>query len=112
MTRWDRPRGINPIVARAPPPSTVSFRSTGSTIARYHQMADPSSRRKGTAGEIEMLQSRSTGMAPRYRRLALGIALCALAASCDDDYGRGGCYGCGNVTPVETSAGVVSADFN
>jgi VCBS repeat protein len=60
-----------------------------------------------------MLQARSTEMALRYRRLALGIALSALVASCDDDYGRGGCYGgCGNVTPVETSAGVVSADFN
>jgi len=59
-----------------------------------------------------MLQSNSTDMAPRYRRLALGLALSALVASCDDDYGRGGCYSCVYVTPVETSAGVVSADFN
>src|SRR5277367_2417288 len=38
------------------------------------------------------------------------IALCAVLASCDDDYR--GCYGCGNVTPTEFSNGVVSADFN
>jgi hypothetical protein len=60
-----------------------------------------------------MLQSSSAEMAPRYRQIALGIALCALLASCDDDYGRGGCYSsCGNFTPYEISAGVVSADFN
>jgi hypothetical protein len=59
-----------------------------------------------------MLLSRSTESAPRYRRLALGIALSVLVASCDDDYGRGGCHSCGYVAPVETSAGVVSADFN
>ena len=60
-----------------------------------------------------MLQSSSAEMAPRYRQITLGIALCALLASCDDDYGRGGCYSsCGNVTPYELSAGVVSADFN
>ena len=59
-----------------------------------------------------MLQSNSIEMAPRYRRLALGIALSALVASCDDDYGRGGCHSCGYVTPVEISTGVVSADFN
>jgi hypothetical protein len=36
--------------------------------------------------------------------------LCVALASCDDN---NGCYGwCGNVTPTETSAGVVSADFN
>ena len=59
-----------------------------------------------------MLQSSSTEMAPRYRRIALGIALSALLASCDDGYGGGGCYSCGNVTPYEASAAVVSADFN
>ncbi len=61
-----------------------------------------------------MLQSNSSEMAPRYRRLALGLALSALAASCDDDYGRGSCHSCGYgyVAPVETSAGVVSTDFN
>jgi len=60
-----------------------------------------------------MLQSRSTEWAPRYQRLALGIALSTLLASCDDGYGDGGCYSCGYViTPVEVSAGVVSADFN
>jgi len=59
-----------------------------------------------------MLQSNSIEMAPRYRRLALAIALSALVVSCDDDYGRGGCYSCGYVTPVEISTGVVSADFN
>lgn len=61
-----------------------------------------------------MLQSRSTESAPRYRRLALGIALSALLASCDDGYGDGGCHSCGYgyVAPVELSAGVVSADFN
>jgi hypothetical protein len=38
------------------------------------------------------------------------VVLCAALASCDDhDHD---CFGCGNVTPVETSAGVVSADFN
>jgi hypothetical protein len=42
-------------------------------------------------------------------RLSLAI-VCALLASCDDhDHG---CFGCGNVTPTEFSAGVVSADFN
>jgi hypothetical protein len=42
-------------------------------------------------------------------RLPLAI-VCALLASCDDhDHG---CFGCGNVTPTEFSAGVVSADFN
>jgi hypothetical protein len=60
-----------------------------------------------------MLQSRFTEWARRYRRLALGIALSTLLASCDDGYGDGGCYSCGYVTPpVEVSAGVVSADFN
>jgi len=39
------------------------------------------------------------------------ISLCAVLASCDDGY-RGGCYGCGNLTPTEFSNGVVSADFN
>src|SRR5882672_8857914 len=58
-----------------------------------------------------MLQSSSIEMAPRYRRLALGIALSALVASCDDDW-RGGCHNCVHVTPVEISTGVVSADFN
>jgi len=58
-----------------------------------------------------MLQSSSIEMAPRYRRLALGIALSALVASCDDDW-RGGCDNCVHVTPVEISTGVVSADFN
>src|SRR5216683_6649917 len=74
-------------------------------------MADPSSRpQEPTAGEKRMLQTNSTQMAPRYRRLALGIALSALLASCDD-YGNGGCYSC-NATPFEISTGVVSADFN
>jgi hypothetical protein len=42
-------------------------------------------------------------------RLPLAI-VCVLLASCDDhDHG---CFGCGNVTPTEFSAGVVSADFN
>jgi len=63
-----------------------------------------------------MLQSNATELAPRYRRLArrlaLGIALSGLLASCDDDYGGRGCSSCGTVTPFETSAGVVSADFN
>jgi hypothetical protein len=59
-----------------------------------------------------MLHSRFIESAPRYRRLALGIALSALLASCDDGYGDGGCHSCGYVTPVEVSAGVVSADFN
>jgi trimeric autotransporter adhesin len=58
-----------------------------------------------------MSQSRSTEMA-RRSRFALGIALSALLASCDDGYGGGGCYSCGHVTPQEFSAGVVSADFN
>jgi hypothetical protein len=48
----------------------------------------------------------------RRSRLALGIAFSALLASCDDGYGRGGCYSCGHVTPQEFSVGVVSADFN
>jgi hypothetical protein len=60
-----------------------------------------------------MLQSSSAEMAPRYRQIALGIALCALLASCDDDYGRGGCYSsCGSFTPYEVYAGFVSAYFN
>jgi len=63
-----------------------------------------------------MLQSNATELAPGYRRLArrlaLGIALSGLLASCDDDYGGRGCSSCGTVTPFETSAGVVSADFN
>src|SRR5260370_41396642 len=76
-----------------------------------------------TAGEKRMLQSSATGtavrypklaaryskLACRYPRLALGIALSALLASCDDGYG-GNC--CVNGTPVGISAGVVSADFN
>jgi hypothetical protein len=61
---------------------------------------------------MSMLQSNSIEMAPRYRRLALGIALSVLVTSCDDDYRRGGCHSCGHVTPVEISTGVVSADFN
>jgi hypothetical protein len=45
-------------------------------------------------------------------RLAYGIALCALLASCDDHHGyREICYSCG-ITPTEISRGVVSADFN
>jgi hypothetical protein len=63
-----------------------------------------------------MLQSGSTEMTARYRRIAvgiaLGIALSALLASCDDSYDGGVCYSCGNITPYEVSAGVVSADFN
>ena len=43
--------------------------------------------------------------------LAIAIALSALLASCDDDYGdRGICYSCG-VTPTEISNGLVAADF-
>src|SRR5260370_6115323 len=76
-----------------------------------------------TAGEKRMLQSSATGtavrypklaaryskLACRYPRLALGIALSALLASCDDGYGGG----CGvKVTPVEIPTGVVSGDFN
>jgi hypothetical protein len=51
---------------------------------------------------------------PRNRLLVLGIALCALLASCGDGYGhRDLCYSCGaNVTPTEVLQGVVSADFN
>src|SRR2546429_634141 len=74
-----------------------------------------------------MLQSMSTIMAlgarviaaglrrpaTRHRRVALGIALCALLASCDDGYDHVGiCYSCDNITPQEISKGVVSADFN
>jgi hypothetical protein len=56
--------------------------------------------------------TRRRGPAPHHRRLALGIALCALLASCDDGYDNGGyCHSC-NVTPQEISKGVVSADFN
>src|SRR5260370_28406802 len=70
-------------------------------------------RRIQTAGETSMLQSSSTETVPRYRRIALGMALSALLASCDDGYGGGGCYSsCGNFTPYEVSAGIVSADFN
>jgi hypothetical protein len=48
----------------------------------------------------------------RNRRLVLGIALCAVLASCDRGYGdRNVCYNCG-FTPTEISKGVVSADFN
>jgi hypothetical protein len=36
--------------------------------------------------------------------------LCALLASCSDY--NNGCYGCGNVTPTELSAGVVADNFN
>jgi hypothetical protein len=43
--------------------------------------------------------------------LALGIALSALLASCHDDNGTGR-NSCGNATPVESSRGVVAADFN
>jgi hypothetical protein len=43
-------------------------------------------------------------------RLSLSLA-CALLASCDD-HDHGCFFGCGNVTPSESSAGVVSADFN
>jgi len=53
-----------------------------------------------------MLQTKSAKLALG----SLGIALSALLTSCDD-YGDGGCYSC-NVTPVEISSGVVSADFN
>jgi FG-GAP-like repeat/FG-GAP repeat len=42
-------------------------------------------------------------------RLPFAI-VCALLVSCDD-HDRG-CFGCGNLTPSEFSAGVVSADFN
>lgn len=64
-----------------------------------------------------MFQTISTQEARRSRtlrngRLAFGIALTAVLASCDDGYGDGGCHGCVNVTPQEFSAGVVSADFN
>jgi hypothetical protein len=47
----------------------------------------------------------------RETSLRLPVAIvCALLASCDDHDHR--CFGCGNVTPTEFSAGVVSADFN
>jgi hypothetical protein len=55
-----------------------------------------------------MLQSRSAKMALG----SIGIVLSALLASCDDHDGGRGCFPCGHVTPQETSAGVVSADFN
>jgi hypothetical protein len=42
-------------------------------------------------------------------RVALVVA-CAALASCDDDFH--GCFNCAHITPVESSAGVVSADFN
>ncbi len=67
-----------------------------------------------------MLQSTHTEMAlpppaagasRRPILIAIGIALTALLASCNDDYGdRGICYSCG-VTPTEISKGVVAADF-
>src|SRR5579859_609612 len=44
-------------------------------------------------------------------KLTLAIPLCALLASCYDDYG-GACCVNANVTPVEVSTGLVSADFN
>jgi len=43
--------------------------------------------------------------------LALGIALSALLASCDNGYDAPICYSC-NVAPTEYSKGVVAADFN
>jgi hypothetical protein len=48
---------------------------------------------------------------PHLQSLRMPLALaCALLASCDDH--RHGCFDCGNITPSEFSAGVVSADFN
>src|ERR1700736_4106426 len=68
----------------------AEIRSTGVRIARYSQMADPPCRpQRHCWGDI-MLQSSSAEMAPRYRRIALGIVLSALLASCDDGYGGGG----------------------
>jgi FG-GAP-like repeat len=46
-----------------------------------------------------------------YSRLLLAIAASSLLLSCDNNYNNGGCYGCGG-PPVESSFGVVSADFN
>jgi FG-GAP-like repeat len=43
--------------------------------------------------------------------LALGMALSALLASCDDGNDVPACYSC-NVPPTEYSKGVVTADFN
>jgi len=50
---------------------------------------------------------------PLLRATSLSLPLtiaCALLASCDDHFRD--CFGCGNPTPAEFSAGVVSADFN
>lgn len=53
----------------------------------------------------------TAGASGRPILIAIGIALTALLASCNDDYGdRGICYSCG-VTPTEISNGVVAADF-
>jgi FG-GAP-like repeat len=46
-----------------------------------------------------------------YTRIVLAIAVSFLLLSCDNNYNYGGCYGCGG-PPVESSFGVVSADFN
>jgi hypothetical protein len=43
--------------------------------------------------------------------LGLAVTLSALLASCDDHDGPF-CRSCGNITPTESSKGVVSADFN
>jgi hypothetical protein len=64
-----------------------------------------------------MLHSNPIDMKPRgqllrNRRVVLGMALCAVLASCDRGYGHHGfCYSCGS-TATEISTGVVSADFN
>ena len=47
----------------------------------------------------------------RPMMLALGIALSALLASCDNGYDAPICYSC-NVAPTVYSKGVVAADFN
>src|SRR5580700_7313379 len=105
----------------------AGIRSTGSRVPRCSQVG-----RRGRAGRGKppgdtMLQSIPTEMTsqspsaagrkrivPRNRLVALGIALCALLASCGDGYGhRDLCYSCGaNATPTEVLQGVVSADFN
>ena len=45
-------------------------------------------------------------------KIGAGVAAALLLVSCDDGYGHGFCDSCFPVTPVESSYGVVSADFN
>src|SRR6266478_6391442 len=82
-----RERGCDACVARVAMEGHPGLARSRDSVAQCPGGGEAQERRIQTAGETSMLQSSSTETAPRYRRIALGMALSALLASCDDGYG-------------------------